>query len=59
MRDYACMNAWKCMIGLEFGGKVSQRQTKYWNIGHLVARAITCTQESSLERPSLRDVSKP
>ena len=41
MHDYACMNAWKCMIGLQFGREVSQRQTKHWKIGHAVARAIT------------------
>jgi GMP synthase-like glutamine amidotransferase len=57
--DYACMNAWKCMIGLQFGREVSQRQTKHWKIGHMVARAITYTWKTSLDRSSLRNVSKP
>ena len=48
------------MIGFQFGKKISQRQTKHWKIGHVVARAATYSQgKTSLERPSLRDVSKP
>lgn len=54
---YECL---KCMIGLHFGREISQRQTRHWKIGHVVARAATYSQgKTSLERPSLRDVSKP
>jgi hypothetical protein len=55
MHDYECMNAWKCMIGLQFGRGVSQRQTKYWKIGHVVARAITCTHRNPLWRDRRRE----
>ena len=48
------------MIGWQFDREVSQRQTRHWKIGHVVARAATYSQgKTSLERPSLRDVSKP
>jgi len=50
MHDHACMNAWKCMIGLQFGREVSQRQTKHWKIGHVVARAITYEHKNPLWR---------
>ena len=54
---YECL---KCMIDWQFDREVSQRQTKHWKIGHVVARAATYSQgKTSLERPSLRDVSKP
>jgi len=31
----------------QFAGIISQRQTKHWNIGHVLARALTDTCESS------------
>ena len=49
------------MIDWQFDGEVSQRQTKHWKIGHVVARAATYSQGKKplFERPSLGDVSKP
>ena len=48
------------MIDWQLDREASQRQTKHWKIGHVVARAATYSQgKTSLERPSLRDVSKP
>ena len=32
----------------QFAGIIPQRQTKHWNIGHVMARALTDTCESSL-----------
>ncbi len=31
----------------QFADIISQRQTKHWNIGHVMARALTDTCESS------------
>ena len=54
---YECL---KCMIGLQFDREIPQSQTNHRKIGHVVARAATYSQgKTSLERPSLRDVSKP
>jgi len=33
--------------GWQFADTISQRQTKHWNIGHVMARALTNTCESS------------
>ncbi len=42
---YECL---KCMIGLQLDREVSQRQTKHWKIGHVVARAATFSQGENL-----------
>ena len=45
---YECL---KCMIDWQFDREVSQRQTKHWKIGHVVARAATYSQgKTSLEK---------
>ena len=42
---YECL---KCMIGWQFDREVSQRQTRHWKIGHVVARAATYSQGENL-----------
>jgi hypothetical protein len=42
---YECL---ECMIGWQFGREISQRQTRHWKIGHIVARAATYSQRENL-----------
>jgi hypothetical protein len=42
---YECL---ECMIGWQFGREISQRQTRHWKIGHVVARAATYSQGKNL-----------
>jgi len=46
--------------GWQFADTISQRQTKHWNIGHVMARALTYTYGSApLGMLSLEDASRP
>ena len=42
---YECL---ECMIGWQLDREASQRQTRHWKFGHVVARAATYSQGENL-----------